>query len=352
MDARAPSGPLQPFISSPSSVATRKDVVDPEKLEEAEISTFPPPSGPVSDIASNPLRQYRRTSLHIDIETETDTFPLLPVATSTAIPIEADLEADPSDPYHDPMARRKQVKSPDPDDSPPPPLSPSSNGNGHSNGHSNGHATGAMSGSLLEHRRKARTSLDSSVQSPAEAHAMHLLSRSSFTLDDPVPALHENGSGTGGGNSRGFSDLPEKDRRNFLLLVLLYFLQGLPMGLAMGSVSILLKKHVSYSQMGVFSLASYPYSLKLLWSPIVDAVWSPKLGRRKSWILPIQTLSGISMLWLAGHVESMLDHAGDNGGNNVWGFTWWWFALVFMCATQDIAVDGTYWIVSHEKPDR
>jgi MFS transporter, PAT family, solute carrier family 33 (acetyl-CoA transportor), member 1 len=208
-------------------------------------------------------------------------------------------------------------------------------------GSSNGHTTAStMSNSLLEHRRK-HASLDSASSSTATAH---LIQRSSFTLDDPVPSFPggadaQNGAPTGGG-AKGFSKLPEKDRRNFLLLVLLYFLQGLPMGLAMGSVPVLLKQHVSYTQMGVFSLASYPYSLKLLWSPIVDAVWSPKLGRRKSWILPIQTLSGVGMLWLAGHVEGLINHAGDNDGANVWGFTWWWFSLVFMCATQDIAVDG------------
>jgi PAT family acetyl-CoA transporter-like MFS transporter 1 len=150
------------------------------------------------------------------------------------------------------------------------------------------------------------------------------------------------GHGFGDSGARGFSDLPKKDQRNFLLLVLLYFLQGLPMGLAMGSVPLLLKKHVSYTQMGIFTLASYPYSLKLFWSPIVDAVWSPKVGRRKSWILPIQALSGIGMLWLAGMVEDMINDAGGNGGSNVWGFTMWWFSLVFMCATQDIAVDGMF----------
>ncbi len=112
------------------------------------------------------------------------------------------------------------------------------------------------------------------------------------------------------------------------------------MGLATGSVPFLLKAHLSYGQIGIFSLASYPYSLKLLWSPIVDACWTPKLGRRKSWILPIQMLSGIGMLWLGRHVKGMMVTAGANGGSGVWDFTGWWFFLVFMCATQDIAVDG------------
>src|SRR6185312_11431970 len=80
-------------------------------------------------------------------------------------------------------------------------------------------------------------------------------------------------------------------------------LQGIPMGLAGGSVPFLLKSHLSYGQIGIFSLASYPYSLKLLWSPIVDAVWTPRVGRRKSWILPIQTLSGFGMIWLGGQAE-------------------------------------------------
>lgn len=196
----------------------------------------------------------------------------------------------------------------------------------------NGNMSGAMNG-LLEQRRK-----HASIDSPTSTSRMSdLVGRHSFTLDDPVPTLTHDPNAT----SKGFSELPEHDRRNFLLLVLLYFLQGIPMGLATGSVPFLLKPHVSYSQVGVFSLASYPYSLKLLWSPIVDAVWSTKVGRRKSWILPIQTLSGFGMLWLGSNVERMMKNAESQDGSGVWGFTWWWFSLVFMCATQDIAVDGT-----------
>jgi len=45
-------------------------------------------------------------------------------------------------------------------------------------------------------------------------------------------------------------------------------------GLTMGSIPFLLQSKASYTEIGIFSLASYPYSLKLLWSPIVDAVYS------------------------------------------------------------------------------
>jgi hypothetical protein len=181
--------------------------------------------------------------------------------------------------------------------------------------------------------------------STSEGAAAALMAHNTFSLDDPIPSKTPTGSGSNGGNggsssSHGFFDLPEKDQRNFGLLVLLYFLQGIPLGLATGSVPFLLKNHMSYGEIGIFSLASYPYSLKLFWSPIVDAVWSPKLGRRKSWIIPIQLLSGIGMLWLGARVESMMELTGKPGGPTVWGFTGWWFFLVLMCATQDIAVDG------------
>ena len=194
-----------------------------------------------------------------------------------------------------------------------------------------GHANGNME-SHLEMRRK-----HPSLEYPtAASQTAHLMNRDSFSLDDQLPPtpLTPNPNAS-------FFDLPRQDRRNFLLLVLLYFLQGIPMGLASGSVPFLLKSHLSYGQIGIFSLASYPYSLKLLWSPIVDAVWSPTLGRRKSWIMPIQICSGLGMIYLGGRIKEMMVAAGANDGAGVWNFTWWWFFLVFLCATQDIAVDGT-----------
>jgi MFS transporter, PAT family, solute carrier family 33 (acetyl-CoA transportor), member 1 len=204
--------------------------------------------------------------------------------------------------------------------------------NGAANGHANGQANGEMN-SHLEMRRKT-----ASIDSPT-ARAQ-LMSRSEFTLDDEPPPTPN----TPGLATTSFTDLPASDKRNFLLLCLLYFLQGIPMGLAMGSVPFLLKGRFSYGQIGIFSLAAYPYALKLLWSPIVDAVWSRRFGRRKSWITPIQTISGISMIWLGKSIDKMMVVAGEHEGAGVWTFTGWWFLLVMLCATQDIAVDG--WAIS------
>jgi hypothetical protein len=44
------------------------------------------------------------------------------------------------------------------------------------------------------------------------------------------------------------TDLPAGDRNNVLLLILLYFLQGVPFGLIAGSLPFLLKRYLSFSE--------------------------------------------------------------------------------------------------------
>ena len=50
----------------------------------------------------------------------------------------------------------------------------------------------------------------------------------------------------------------------------------------------LLQAKTSYTQIGIFSIALYPYSFKLLWSPLVDSLYTPAFGRRKSWVVRFQ----------------------------------------------------------------
>lgn len=95
-----------------------------------------------------------------------------------------------------------------------------------------------------------------------------------------------------------------------------------------------MQARMSYTAIGIFSLAAYPYSFKLLWSPVVDSTRLPGFGRRKSWIVPLQLASGAAMLAGAGAVQARLD-AGD-----AVGITAAFGLLVLLAATQDIAVDG------------
>ncbi|KAG6381373.1 acetyl-coenzyme A transporter 1-domain-containing protein [Boletus reticuloceps] len=130
--------------------------------------------------------------------------------------------------------------------------------------------------------------------------------------------------------------LSTKDRKAMTLLIVLYLIQGVPLGLALGSVPFILREHLSYSQLGVFALSNYPYSLKLLWSPIIDSTFFPSVGRRKSWIIPMQLIIGSLMLYISANVDRLFEHPADN----VYELTFVFTSLVFFSATQDIAVDG------------
>ena len=145
--------------------------------------------------------------------------------------------------------------------------------------------------------------------------------------------------------TKSHKNLLPQDRTYFIVLILLYLLQGVPVGLAFGSVPFILKDKLTFSQVGVFSLAAYPYSLKLLWSPFVDSMYSKKVGRRRSWIIPVQTISGIILIYLGFIMDDlMLDPR-----KHLKTITGCFFILVLCCATQDIAVDG--WALTVLSPE-
>ncbi|CAD6909857.1 unnamed protein product [Tilletia laevis] len=187
----------------------------------------------------------------------------------------------------------------------------------------------------------------------------HLLNRaqehsSGLTSPDGASALGlgggslavEKSAGSDGAAASG-QGLSAKDKQAIALLVVLYLLQGVPVGLAFGTMPYLLKSRVSYSDIGTFAFSTWPYSLKLLWSPIVDSLFVESLtipllgtklslGRRKSWIVPFQLIIGAMMYYLGGNVDKLLltDHPDVNY------ITLLFFLLVLFAATQDIAVDG------------
>lgn len=113
-------------------------------------------------------------------------------------------------------------------------------------------------------------------------------------------------------------------------------------------------KETSFTKLGLFSMATYPYSLKILWSPIVDSVFNKRIGRRRSWIIPVQTINGLLLCYLgycirngiifrgvdAAFHSASVDAASDIHKIDVASLAKYFGALVFLCATQDIAVDG------------
>ena len=112
----------------------------------------------------------------------------------------------------------------------------------------------------------------------------------------------------------------------YLLLCALYLSQGLPFGFFVQALPVLLRKQgLSLGQIGLTSLLALPWALKFIWAPIVDLY-----GKRRTWILVLQSLAILLMLAVAFlEVESQLSLL---------------FAAVFLtnliAATQDIATDG------------
>ncbi|WIX32323.1 RhtX/FptX family siderophore transporter [Salinicola sp. JS01] len=115
-------------------------------------------------------------------------------------------------------------------------------------------------------------------------------------------------------------------------LALLYLSQGIPIGLAMDALPTLLRQDgAPLRALAFLPLVGLPWVLKFLWAPWVDNHWFRRLGRRRSWILPMQ---GCVVVCLLGLAALGLDV--DNAG--------WAVALLAVAslasATQDIATDG------------
>ena len=75
----------------------------------------------------------------------------------------------------------------------------------------------------------------------------------------------------------------------------------------------------------------YPFALKLLWAPLVDSVYSRWVGRRLSWILPVQPAIGALMLYSSGRVEALL----SSGQPDVKALAGIFLALYLLAATQE-----------------
>jgi MFS transporter, PAT family, beta-lactamase induction signal transducer AmpG len=115
------------------------------------------------------------------------------------------------------------------------------------------------------------------------------------------------------------------------LLGSLYFAQGLPFGFFTQAVPVLLRKQgASLSAIGFTALLTFPWALKFLWAPAVDRRYWPRVGRRRSWILPMQLASALTLLALAALPNATVMPTLMIGV----------VLLNLFAATQDIATDG------------
>ncbi|XP_025194139.1 acetyl-coenzyme A transporter 1-like [Melanaphis sacchari] len=128
------------------------------------------------------------------------------------------------------------------------------------------------------------------------------------------------------------------DWLNFYLLLLFYILQGFPVGLS-GSLPIILqsRKMVTYKEQALFSIVVWPYAVKVLFAPLVDSLYSKRIGRRKSWMMPIQFLIGMILMYTANNIDDWLP---ESGKSNLTMIACVMFAINVLTAIQDVVVDG------------
>jgi len=115
-----------------------------------------------------------------------------------------------------------------------------------------------------------------------------------------------------------------------VLLGSLYFSQGLPFGFFTQALPVMLRQRGwALGEIGLSSLLALPWALKFLWAPVIDRHWLPQVGRRRSWILPLQALA---VTILAALVTA--------GTGSLVVLMTAVFLLNLVAATQDIATDG------------
>ena len=114
-------------------------------------------------------------------------------------------------------------------------------------------------------------------------------------------------------------------------VLFLGFSSGLPLALSGGTLQAWLTiEDVDIKTIGLFSLVGLPYTLKFLWSPLMDRFVVPIFGRRRGWIV-------LSQLALIGLILGMSVTSPQNG---LWFLALLAFCLTFVSASQDVAIDA------------
>ena len=123
--------------------------------------------------------------------------------------------------------------------------------------------------------------------------------------------------------------------RLFALMCAFGFVSGLPLFLSGFTFrQWLTESGASLQTIGMMASLGLPYTFKFLWAPVLDQVAAPgpfaRLGRRRGWLLLMQPLLMLSVLWLA---------LGDPVATPV-GSVLAAACIAFCSATQDIAIDA------------
>lgn len=117
-----------------------------------------------------------------------------------------------------------------------------------------------------------------------------------------------------------------------MLISALYISQSVPVSfIKTGFQTYLKNQDIALDGISwLLGLLLLPWALKFLWAPLIDRYGSTRIGHRKSWLIPLQ-LGGAMVLGVIAFmdIESQLNQ-----------IVLLFLFYSFLCATQDIAVDG------------
>ena len=119
-----------------------------------------------------------------------------------------------------------------------------------------------------------------------------------------------------------------------LAILAMGFASGLPLALSGATLSVrLTESGVSLAAVGAYALVGLSYSLKFLWSPVLDRVALPwlgaRLGQRRSWLLAIALALACAIAAL-GFADPL----------DPWLTAVLAAAVAFLSASQDIVIDA------------
>lgn len=116
-----------------------------------------------------------------------------------------------------------------------------------------------------------------------------------------------------------------------LVVLLLGISSGVPLLLVGGTLQAwMFEEHVDLKTVGIFALVGLPYTLKFIWSPIMDRFVPPFLGRRRGWMVITQ----------AGLVLSLSCLAFSKPAEASWEVAFFALIVAFFSASQDIVIDA------------
>jgi MFS transporter, PAT family, beta-lactamase induction signal transducer AmpG len=129
--------------------------------------------------------------------------------------------------------------------------------------------------------------------------------------------------------------LPQTFRNpRFLVMLALGFSAGAPLPLVLGILRRwMTESGISLTEIGLTALIGLPYSLKFVWSPLLDNAMPPAFrswGRRRGWLATIQPLLMLAILAMGASDPVLAPLATVSAA----------ISVAFLSASQDIVIDA------------